>query len=145
MSLMELKKPRVLVIDVGEPDRPAHDIETLDLFGYVRLIQSLGYQVTFVTEDLSYSHLGGMDHLQRTGVECIYKPYTQSIAEHLENYGSRYHSIFLCCPEVACIHMERIKNYCPEARIVEDTASLVDSRLPVNSSSVSPQYRSNKD
>ena len=128
MSASESKKPRVLVIDVGEPERLTDDIESLDLFEYIQLIQSLGYQVTFATEDLLYSHLGGMAHLQKTGVECLYKPYTQSIAEHLESHGSRYHSVFLCRPEVARIHMERIKNYCPEARIVEDTASLVDGR-----------------
>ena len=60
---------RILVIDATTP-RPDHDAGSLLKFYHLKLLQSLGYQVTFIPDNLLHDGEYTRD-LQRLGIECI--------------------------------------------------------------------------
>jgi O-antigen biosynthesis protein len=64
---------RALVIDFTTP-QPDRDAGSYAAVQEIRLLQSLGFKVTFVPDNLAYLAKPTED-LQRTGVECIYAPF----------------------------------------------------------------------
>lgn len=113
---------RMLVVDacVLTPDQ---DAGSLTVFNFIRIFQSLGYKVTFVAENLLYEDRYTAD-MQRLGIECLYTPYLESIASHLEEHGSEYQTVFLCRPGVAGDNIDLVRRHCPQARVVFDTEDL---------------------
>ncbi len=115
-------KKRILVIDAC-PLTPDQDAGSLKICNYIKIFQSLSYKVTFVPDNLLYFDDYTRD-LQRIGVECLYWPYVKSIASHLKDYGKYYDIVFLSRPNIVEKHISCVRQYCPQARVVYDTADL---------------------
>jgi GT2 family glycosyltransferase len=113
---------RILVIDATTP-RPDHDAGSLLKFYHLRLLQDLGYQVTFMPDNLLHDGEYTRD-LQRLGIECIYEPHCLS-ARHLFTARARdFQLAMLCRPYVAIRHMEALRRLAPDIRIIYDTVDL---------------------
>ena len=113
---------RLLVIDANTP-RPDHDAGSLLKFYHLKLLQSLGYKVTFVPDNLLHDGEYTRD-LQRLGVECIYEPHWTSVDTFIAARGREFQVAMLCRPYVAIRHLDHLKRAAPEARIVYDTVDL---------------------
>ena len=113
---------RILVIDATTP-RPDHDAGSLLKFYHLRLLQDLGYQVTFMPDNLLHDGEYTRD-LQRLGIECIYEPHCLS-ARHLFTARARdFQLAMLCRPYVAIRHMDALRRLAPDIRIIYDTVDL---------------------
>ena len=113
---------RVLVIDANTP-RPDHDAGSLLKFYHLKLLQSLGYQVTFVPDNLLHDGEYTRD-LQRLGVECIYEPHCMSMRHLLTVRARDFDLAMLCRPYVAIRHIDALRRLSPETRIIYDTVDL---------------------
>ena len=85
---------RILVIDANTP-RPDHDAGSLLKFYHLKLLQSLGYQVTFVPDNLLHDGEYTRD-LQRFGIECMYEPHCL-LHQALHHSACRATSSSPCC------------------------------------------------
>jgi GT2 family glycosyltransferase/SAM-dependent methyltransferase len=102
---------------------PDQDSGSLTSMNNILLFQSAGYSVTFIPRNLQYRPRYTKE-LQRRGVEVLYKPYCQSVREHLEVYGSRYDVVFIMRPQSYEAHFEDIRQNAPQAKIIYDTCDL---------------------
>src|SRR6266581_228236 len=113
---------RALVIDYAVP-RPDHDAGSYAAIQEMRLLQSLGFKLTFVPENMAY--MGSYtDALQRTGIECVYAPFNGSVQEVIEKRGAEFDVIYITRYSVAEKYIEAIRQYAPSARIVFNNADL---------------------
>jgi O-antigen biosynthesis protein len=83
----------------------------------MRLLQSLGYKVTFVPERLMPPG-PGTEYLQRMGVEVAYAPYTHGVSQLLRQRGSEFHLVYLADVDVARRALGHVRRWAPGARIV---------------------------
>ncbi|MGE5625979.1 MAG: glycosyltransferase [Bacillota bacterium] len=113
---------RILVIDAVVP-RPDHDAGSLLKFYHLKLLQSLGYKVTFVPDNLLHDGEYTRD-LQRLGIECVYEPHCLSVKHFLTARAADYELAMLCRPYVAIRHLELLRRISPETRIIYDTVDL---------------------
>ncbi|BCU05536.1 glycosyltransferase [Allochromatium tepidum] len=113
---------RVLVVDsyMVTPDRESGSLRMLNLF---RILQGLGYQVTFAAANLEAPQPYVAD-LQRQGFEVLYRPHVRSIARHLADEGARYDLVILSRADAAAQVMASVRHHCTRARIVFDTVDL---------------------
>lgn len=114
---------RALVIDHCTP-APDQDAGSITTFNLIRILQEMGFQVTFAPEDnflfvLPYTH-----DLQRIGVECLYAPYVASLEQHLAGCGDRYDVVVVFRMLAAERNLALIRKYCPSARVVFHTSDL---------------------
>lgn len=113
---------RVLMIDYTTPDQDR------DAGGYaalqeIRVLQSLGFKVTFIPDNLAY--LGApTEALQRMGVECTYSPFAASIREFLESRGREFDLVYLIRYDIAAHHLEAVRRFAPQAKVVLNNADL---------------------
>jgi GT2 family glycosyltransferase/glycosyltransferase involved in cell wall biosynthesis len=114
---------RVLVIDSRTPT-PDKDAGSADTVNYMRLLQGLGFKVTFIPADNFFADGRYTSALQEIGVECLYSPHLASVNAHLAEQGMDYDLVFLCRANNAARHVENVRRYCPKARIVFYTVDL---------------------
>lgn len=113
---------RVLCIDYTTP-RPDSEGGGYAAWQEIRLMQSLGFKVTFLPENLA--HFGRYtSSLERQGVECIYAPYVLSIAEFLERRGSEFDAIYITRYHVANNVLAKIREVNPNAKVLLNNADL---------------------
>jgi glycosyltransferase involved in cell wall biosynthesis len=113
---------RCLVIDYSTP-RPDRDAGSYALVQEMRLLQSLGFKVTFVPDNMGY--LGAAtEALQRAGVECIYAPFVLSINELLEGRGGEFDVVYIIRYSIAERHIGAIRRYAPQAKVLFNNADL---------------------
>ena len=113
---------RVLAIDsaVPQPDRSAGGYAAVQ---EIRLLQSLGAQVTFIPENLAY--LGNYtEDLQRSGVECLYAPFCTSILDFIAERGHEFDVIYITRYQVAARYIAAIRAAAPKAKVVFCNADL---------------------
>lgn len=113
---------RILVIDANTP-RPDHDAGSLLKFYHLKLLQSLGYQVTFAPDNLLHDGEYTRD-LQRLGIECIYEPHVVAMRHLLTARARDFELAMLCRPYVAIRHMDALRRLAPDIRIIYDTVDL---------------------
>jgi len=113
---------RMLVIDANTP-RPDHDAGSLLKFYHLKLLQSLGYKVTFVPDNLLHDGEYTRD-LQRLGIECIYEPHCTSADRFIALRAAEFQLAMLCRPYVAIRHLEHLKRAAPDLRVIYDTVDL---------------------
>ena len=113
---------RAFVVDnyMLTPDRESGSLRMVNLFS---VLQELGYKVTFAAANLEAPE-PYVSQLQTLGVECLYRPYTRSIARHLAEHGRDYDLAILSRADAAARTMLHVKRHCPHARIVFDTVDL---------------------
>lgn len=118
---------RVLVIDneVPQPDRSAGHYAALQ---EIRLLQSLGYQPTFLP--LNLAHLGEYtEELGELGVETIHAPFYMSPSDFLNERGHEFSLVYVTRYSVARDALAMIRSCCPHARVVLNLADLHFLRL----------------
>ncbi|HEY1991926.1 MAG TPA: glycosyltransferase, partial [Gammaproteobacteria bacterium] len=113
---------RLLMVDATTP-RPDHDAGSLLKFHHLKLLQSLGYKVSFVADNLLHDGEYTRD-LQRLGIECVYEPHWKSVDEFIAARGGEFQVAMLCRPYVAIRYLDRLRQTAPDARIVYDTVDL---------------------
>lgn len=113
---------RALVLDYTTP-QPDRDAGSYAAVQEIRLLQSLGFKVTFLPDNLAYlgSHT---EALQRAGVECVYAPFVTSVKEALETRGSEFELVYLTRYSIAERHIENIRQFAPQAKVVFNNADL---------------------
>lgn len=114
---------RILFLDAVTP-MPDHDSGSNDTVQFLRALRDLGYKTTFVPEDnlAFFGHY--TEALQAAGTECLYHPYTVSVADHLRRFGDHYDVVVLSRVRSAARHMAAVQEHCPHARIVFNTVDL---------------------
>jgi GT2 family glycosyltransferase/glycosyltransferase involved in cell wall biosynthesis len=113
---------RALVLDYATP-QPDRDAGSYAAVQEIRLLQSLGMKVTFIPDNLAY--LGSYtEDLQRTGVECVYAPFVLSVNELLEQRGGEFDIVYVTRYAIAQRHIEAIRRFAPQAKIVLNNADL---------------------
>ena len=110
---------------IPAPDRDSGSLRLVNLFS---ILQEQGYEITFASMGLEarQPYLGD---LQKRGVECLYRPYEDSIEEHLRRQGARYDLVVLSRLETAAELMHSARRWCPHARILFDTVDLHFQRV----------------
>ena len=113
---------RALVIDFTTP-QPDRDAGSYAAVQEIRLLQSLGFKVTFLPDNLAYL-AAPTEELQRAGVECVYAPFIASVTELLETRGSEFDLVYLTRYSIAERHIEAIRRFAPQAKVVFNNADL---------------------
>lgn len=113
---------RAFIVDnyMVTPDRESGSLRMLNLF---RILQSLGYKVTFAAANLEAPQ-PYVANLQRLGIEVLYRPYVRSIARHLAAHGGHYDLVMLSRADAAAQVIAAARRHCDQARILFDTVDL---------------------
>jgi len=124
---------RVLVFDAQTltPDRDAGSYAAVQ---ELRLLQALGFKVTFVPSNMAYM-AGYTEALQRMGVEVIYSPFATSMHEVLEKRGHEFDLIYIARYGVAIQLVDFIRSRNIRAKIIlniHDLHFLRELRLAVS-------------
>lgn len=115
-------RQRALIVDITTP-MPDKDSGSIDTLQYIRMMQALGYKVVFCPHDLR--HAGRYtEALQRLGVECLYRPFTVSLSNHLKKYGAYYDLVMLERAHYAGQHIRAVRRRCQNARVIFNTVDL---------------------
>jgi GT2 family glycosyltransferase/glycosyltransferase involved in cell wall biosynthesis len=113
---------RVLFIDYTTP-RPDRDAGSYAALREIELVQSLGYKVTFLPQNLA--HMGSYtDDLQNIGVEVITAPFYTSLAEFLTQRAAEFDAFYITRYYVAQDTIRHIRAHAPRARILLNNADL---------------------
>jgi len=113
---------RVLFIDYTTP-RADKDAGSYAAFQEIRLVQSLGYKVTFLP--LNMAHFGKYtEDLQKLGVEMVYAPFYSSPESFLEQRGAEFDAFYITRYHVARDVLTKIRTHAPEGRVLFNNADL---------------------
>ena len=113
---------RALVIDYKTPE-PDKDAGSYAAVQEMRLLQSLGFKLTFVARNLAY--MGNYtESLQRRGVECLYAPYQTSVEEVIRRRGSEFDVFYITRYDVTAPYIDAIRAAAPRGKIVFCNADL---------------------
>lgn len=113
---------RAFVVDnyMVMPDRESGSLRMINLFA---ILQEMGFKVTFAAANLEAPQPYVSD-LQRRGVECLYRPYVKSLANHLKQQGDGYDLVLLSRADAAASVMPAARRHCRNAKVVFDTVDL---------------------
>ncbi len=113
---------RVLMLDsqVPAPDKDAGSYAAIQ---EIRLLQSLGFKVTFAVESLAHEGKN-TQALQRMGVECLYGPYYTSLEHVLRQRGGEFDLVYVTRHSVASKIISAVRKFAPQARILFNNADL---------------------
>ena len=113
---------RVLFVDHAPP-RPDKDAGSYAAWQEMKLVQSLGYKVTFVSTNMA--HLGSYtETLQKHGIEVIYAPFYMNVGEYLDEHASDFDAFYITRYYVAQTVLEQIRRQAPGAKILFNNADL---------------------
>ncbi len=113
---------RALVIDYSTP-RPDRDAGSYAAIQEMLLLQSLGFKITFVPENLAY--LGSYsEDLQRKGIETCYAPFILSVHDLLKKRGAEFDVVYVTRYAVAQNFIESIRKFAPRAKVLFNNADL---------------------
>ncbi|GGP85079.1 hypothetical protein GCM10009410_17800 [Shewanella ulleungensis] len=112
---------RVLVIDYASP-MPNKDAGSYAAIQEIKLIQSLGFKVTFVPENMA--HFGKYTiELQRMGVEVLYSPFYTSVHDVLGKRLAEMDAVYITRYAVAEKYIDYIQQH-SQAKILFNNADL---------------------
>lgn len=114
---------RVLILDHCTPT-PNEDAGSVLAFNTFLLMREMGFQVTFIPEDNFLYMPGYTEALQRVGIEVLYRPYVQTVEEHLLEAKDRYDLVYLLRPRVVERNLELVRKHCPRAKVLYHTVDL---------------------
>nr|WP_281500781.1 glycosyltransferase [Kordiimonas marina] len=113
---------RALFMDYQMP-RTDYDAGSYAAIQEMRLMQSLGYKVTFLPGNLAW--LGKYaEQLQRIGVEVIYAPFYVAVDEFLQERGAEFDVVYITRYYVAQDHLDMVREYAPQAKVLFMNADL---------------------
>lgn len=115
-------KGRVLFIDYSTP-REDRDAGSYAAIQEIRLVQSLGYKVTFLPQNLA--HFGEYTEiLQRMGVEVITAPFFMSVQEFLQKRATEFDAAYITRYHVAQDTLHFVRALSPQTKIILNNADL---------------------
>lgn len=113
---------RVLFLDYATP-RPDQDAGSYAALQEIKLVQSLGYKVSFLPSNMA--HMGSYtEELQKMGVEMIYAPFYLSQFEYLSKHAAEFDAFYITRYYVAQEVLEKLRILAPEARVIFNNADL---------------------
>jgi len=113
---------RVLFIDHGTP-RPDRDAGSHAAVQEIRLVQSLGYKVTFLHNNMA--HLGDYtEELEKQGVEMICAPFFLSVEDYLHKHAAEFDAFYITRFYVARDIIGQLRSLAPKTRILFNNADL---------------------
>jgi hypothetical protein len=120
-------RPRALVIDatVPTPDRDAGSNVILE---HMRLLQSLGYAITFLPANLD-APSPYAEALAEAGIELVAHPFTAGLEHLIALRGPSFALAYVHRVTVAEQAMPLLRRYAPQARILFNNADLHFLRL----------------
>jgi GT2 family glycosyltransferase/glycosyltransferase involved in cell wall biosynthesis len=113
---------RVLVIDACMLT-PDQDAGSLRMQAILEILTSLKCKMTFVADNLEYRQ-PYVAQLQRRGVEVLFAPYVNSIAELLNDRGGEFDVVVMARHYIAIKHIDAVRAFAPNALCVFDTVDL---------------------
>lgn len=113
---------RVLFIDYTTP-MPDQSAGSYAALQEIKLVQSLGYKVTFLPENMAYMGHYTTD-LEKMGVEVITAPFYFSMDAFLEARGSEFDAFYITRYHVVNATAPKIRAVNPQARIIMNNADL---------------------
>jgi GT2 family glycosyltransferase len=108
---------RALFLDatVITPDR---DGGSMVADNWIRIIQSLGFKVSFAAPG-QFQNVGEpTKRLQRRGVECLYAPYYDSLIRYLRMHGKHLDVCVIFRYSVANSVLSAIRRFAPQAKVI---------------------------
>ncbi|MEM9966712.1 MAG: glycosyltransferase [Pseudomonadota bacterium] len=113
---------RVLFVDYAPP-RADKDAGSYAALQEMRLVQSLGYKVSFISTNMA--HLGSYtETLQNRGIEVIYAPFYMSAAEYLDRHAAEFDAFYITRYYVAQAVLQKIRSRAPKAKVLFNNADL---------------------
>lgn len=113
---------RVLFIDYTTP-MPDQSAGSYAALQEIKLVQSLGYKVTFMPENLAF--MGRYtSELEKMGVEVITSPFYSSMNEFLDTRGREFDAFYITRYHVVNATAPKIRAVNPQARIIMNNADL---------------------
>ena len=113
---------RVLFIDYTTPHQD-RDAGSYAARREIELVQSLGYKVTFLPQNLA--HLGSLtEDLQNSGVEVVIAPFYLSLQDFLKHRAAEFDAVYITRYYVAQDTIAHIRSYAPKAKILLNNADL---------------------
>jgi O-antigen biosynthesis protein len=113
---------RVLFIDYTTP-REDRDAGSYAAIREIELVQSLGYKVTFLPQNLAF--FGSYtEQLQKMGVEMITAPFYLSVESFLEERAREFDAAYITRYNVAADTVHLIRAHSPKTRIILNNADL---------------------
>lgn len=113
---------RVLFIDYAPP-RADKDAGSYAALQEMKLVQSLGYKVTFISTNMA--HLGRYtEDLQKSGVEVVHAPFFMNPSEYLDRHAGDFDAFYITRYYVAQNVLEQIRRQAPNAKILFNNADL---------------------
>jgi glycosyltransferase involved in cell wall biosynthesis len=102
---------------------PDRDSGSMRMQAILELVGELGGKATFVADNLEHRE-PYVEALQQRGVEVLYRPYVSSIASLLAKRGREFDVVVLSRHYVAAKHLDAVRRFAPQARVVFDTVDL---------------------
>jgi len=118
----------ILILDHCTPT-PDMDAGSITVLNIMRILLSLGYQVTFVPDDNFLYMPGYTACIQSMGVEAIYAPHCLSVKKYLKGAGGKFNAVIIFRPSVAERHLSHVERYCSNAMIIYHVSDLHYLRL----------------
>lgn len=113
---------RVLFIDYAVP-RPDRDAGSYAAIQEIRLVQSLGYKVSFMPRNMA--HLGKYtEDLEKMGVEMIYAPFHLTMEAFLEAHAKTFDAVYITRFYVAREVIATLRKRAPQTKILFNNADL---------------------
>ena len=113
---------RALVVDAATP-APDRDAGSYAADHEIRLLQHLGFKVTFAANNLLF---GGKysERLQRMGIEVLYLPYSTSLERILAERGREFSLVYVFRYQVAANIVDDVRRYAPSAKVIMNNVDL---------------------
>jgi GT2 family glycosyltransferase len=115
-------KGRILFIDYNTP-REDQDAGSYAAIREMELVQSLGYKVTFLPQNL-YFYGEYTEELMRSGVEVITSPFYLSLGDFISQRAKEFDAVYITRYSVAAEAVPLIREHSPKARILLNNADL---------------------
>ena len=113
---------RVLFVDYTT-FRPDQDAGSYAAMQEIRLVQSLGYKVTFLPTNMA--HIGSYTtDLQNMGVEVIHAPFYLSPNEYIERHAADFDAFYIIRYYVAQEILPRLRQIAPQVKVLFNNCDL---------------------
>ncbi|WP_290653993.1 glycosyltransferase [Idiomarina sp.] len=113
---------RILVIDYTAP-RASDAAGAYAAIEEIKLMQGLGFKVTFICDNLAYLGATTVD-LQRMGVEVLFAPFYTSVNDVLERRVWEFDAVYITRYTVAEKCLPQIKQMAPDLPVLFNNADL---------------------
>ncbi len=118
---------RALVLDHRLPT-PDQDSGSVRMDSLLDILQQIGFQVTFLPENL-YAMPPYCEPLQERGIEVVITPEETSLRGYLARHGEGFELAIVSRFHIATSTLDMVRELCPSALLVFDTVDLQFLRL----------------